>query len=144
MRFLVSLFCFSQCRQYGSANDTGEEAALLRTAYGRPFASWGALDHKVRDWIVAAELTGKDGKTVRFQHGIRKAIAHELVKAGARACLKSPPASRIPTSSPVRPTSKTSSEQARCCPASSVTRKRARRQVSHTPKSGGHFPQECP
>lgn len=65
------------------ANDTGEEATFLRTESGRPFASSGSLDNKVRDWIVAAKLTGADGKAVRSQHGIRKATAHELAKAGA-------------------------------------------------------------
>lgn len=65
------------------ADDTGEEATFLRTEYGRPFASSGSLDNKVRDWIVAAKPIGADGKAVRSQHGIRKATAHELAKAGA-------------------------------------------------------------
>ncbi len=65
------------------ADDTGEKATFLRTEYGRPFASSGSLDNKVRDWIVAAKPIGADGKAVRSQHGIRKATAHELAKAGA-------------------------------------------------------------
>jgi len=65
------------------ANDTGEAATFLRTEYGRPFASSGTLDNKVQNWIVAAKLTGADGKAVCSQHSIRKATAHELAKAGA-------------------------------------------------------------
>lgn len=65
------------------ASDTGDAAAFLGTEQGRPFASSGSLDNKVREWIVAAELANEDGKATRSQHGIRKAAAHELAKAGA-------------------------------------------------------------
>lgn len=52
--------------------DAGSKEAFLRTEYGHPFASAGSLDNKVRDWIVAAKLTGEDGKAARSQNGVRK------------------------------------------------------------------------
>lgn len=126
----------------GLGKDTGEEAASLRTEYGRPSASSGALDNIIPDWIIAAEPTGKDRKVSRSQQGIRKATARELAKAGA-SVFRSRRAPRTPTSSPARPGSKTPTAQVWCCPTASASRKPARQQASHTPKSAGHVPRKC-
>ena len=58
-------------------------ATFLITENGRPFASSGSLDNKVRDWIVAAGLVGDDGKANRSQHGIRKGVAELMASRGA-------------------------------------------------------------
>jgi integrase len=55
----------------------------LATEYGKPFASSGSLDNRVRKWIVAAGLVGKDGKANRSQHGIRKGVAEIMAENGA-------------------------------------------------------------
>ncbi len=74
----------------------------LVTEYGRPFASSGSLDNRVRKWIIAAGLcvdakdedgnliyegTGKKKKVkkraTRSQHGIRKGVAALMAESGA-------------------------------------------------------------
>ncbi len=55
----------------------------LVTEYGRPFASSGSLDNRVRKWIVAAGLVDSEGKVARSQHGIRKGVAELMAEAGA-------------------------------------------------------------
>lgn len=55
----------------------------LATEYGKPFASSWALDNRVRKWIVAADLVGKDGKANRSQQGIRKGVAELMAAYGA-------------------------------------------------------------
>jgi integrase len=55
----------------------------LVTEYGRPFASSGSLDNRVRKWIVAAGLVGENGKANRSQHGIRKGVAELMAANGA-------------------------------------------------------------
>ena len=54
---------------------------FLLTANGRPFASSGSLDNRVRDWVTKAGLVGPDGKANRSQHGIRKRTAEEIAMA---------------------------------------------------------------
>ena len=64
--------------------------AYLLTERGKPFASSGSLDNRVRKWIVEAGLctVEKDEKgqevarATRSQHGIRKARAEEIVEQG--------------------------------------------------------------
>jgi len=63
---------------------------FLLTAYGKPFASSGSLDNRVRKWvkraglsIVAANADGsKVTKATRSQHGLRKARAEEIAEHG--------------------------------------------------------------
>jgi integrase len=71
--------------------------AYLLTEHGEPFASSGALDNRVRKWILAAGLsepmTDHDGNVVldangrpklvatRSQHGIRKRRAEQIAEA---------------------------------------------------------------
>lgn len=55
----------------------------LATEYGRPFASSGSLDNRVRKWVEAAGLVGADGKVNRSQHGIRKGVAEIMAANGA-------------------------------------------------------------
>ena len=69
------------------------EDGFIMTEYGRPFASPGSLDNRVRKWVVEAGLCKvvevREGNTVkremkatRSQHGIRKRVAEELALAG--------------------------------------------------------------
>jgi integrase len=68
--------------------DEGE--TFLRTDYGKPFASSGSLDNRVRKWIIQAglydlienELGEVSKKANRSQHGIRKAKAQEIAEQG--------------------------------------------------------------
>ncbi|MCA1776971.1 MAG: site-specific integrase [Loktanella sp.] len=79
-----------------------ERPTYLVTSYGRPFASSGSLDNRVRKWIIAAKLCvdAKDdeGKPIyegtgakkivkkqatRSQHGIRKGVAALMAESGA-------------------------------------------------------------
>ena len=55
--------------------------AYLLTEYGRPFASSGSLDNRIRKWVVAAGLVGSNGKANRSQHGIRKRRAEQITEA---------------------------------------------------------------
>lgn len=64
------------------------DPAYLLTDAGRPFASSGALDNRVRKWIMAAKLTDTGtvkGKAKLSQHGIRKREATTLAEAGGTA-----------------------------------------------------------
>jgi len=73
--------------------DTLHDDAFLINEYGRPFASSGSLDNRIRKWVIAADLFDlveeedpkkKNAKKAsRSQHGIRKATANELAHAGA-------------------------------------------------------------
>ncbi|WP_323766225.1 site-specific integrase [Marinovum sp.] len=64
--------------------------AFLFTDNGKPFASSGSLDNRVRKWIIAAGLctveldaAGKEvKKATRSQHGLRKARAEEIAEQG--------------------------------------------------------------
>lgn len=56
--------------------------SYLLTDYGRPFASSGWLDNRVRKWIVEAGLVSEDGKANRSQHGVRKRRAEEIAEVG--------------------------------------------------------------
>ncbi|MBT3139788.1 site-specific integrase [Phaeobacter gallaeciensis] len=64
--------------------------AYLLTEWGKPFASSGSLDNRVRKWIIEAGLytIGKNKKgeevkkATRSQHGIRKACAEEIAEQG--------------------------------------------------------------
>lgn len=64
--------------------------AYLLTEHGKPFASSGSLDNRVRKWIIAAGLCSteidENGveaiKSTRSQHGIRKARAEEIAEQG--------------------------------------------------------------
>jgi integrase len=60
-----------------------DRATYLVTEYGRPFASSGSLDNRVRKWIVAAGLVDAKGKANRSQHGIRKGVAESMAGNGA-------------------------------------------------------------
>jgi len=63
----------------------------LVTEYGRPFASNGSLDNRVRKWIIAAGLCKlvknekgeEEKKANRSQHGIRKGVAALMAESGA-------------------------------------------------------------
>jgi len=67
-----------------------EALVYLFTEYGKPFASSGSLDNKIRKWVIEAGLyrieTDADGKEIkkatRSQHGIRKARAEEIAEQG--------------------------------------------------------------
>ena len=76
--------------------DNLHDDAFLVNEYGRPFASSGSLDNRIRKWVLAAGLfklveeedpetkeKKKVKKASRSQHGIRKATAQELAHAGA-------------------------------------------------------------
>lgn len=64
--------------------------AYLSTEYGKPFASLGSLDNKIRKWVIQAGLffteTDAEGIEIkrarRSQHGIRKARAEEVAEQG--------------------------------------------------------------
>lgn len=71
------------------------EEAFLTTNYGKPFATSGSLDNRIRKWIIEAGLfvhmevldpktqkMVKEKKATRSQHGIRKLVAHEIANAG--------------------------------------------------------------
>lgn len=55
----------------------------LLTERGKPFASPGSLDNRVRKWVIAAGLVDADGKATRSQHGIRKGVAEAMAANGA-------------------------------------------------------------
>jgi len=86
------MFELAEELQRGIAHDE----AFLINAHGRPYASAGSLDNRIRKWVIAAGLfkeveeqnlkTKKKEtvkKAIRSQHGIRKATALELAHAGA-------------------------------------------------------------
>lgn len=68
-----------------------ERGTYLVTEYGRPFASSGSLDNRVRKWIIAAGLFKlvknmkgeEEKKATRSQHGIRKGVAELMAESGA-------------------------------------------------------------
>ena len=76
-----------------------ERDTYLVTEHGRPFASSGSLDNRVRKWIIAAGLCeaavddrgepvlDDKGKpkfcATRSQHGIRKGVAELMAESGA-------------------------------------------------------------
>jgi len=76
-----------------------ERETYLVTEHGRPFASSGSLDNRVRKWIISAGLceavVDEKGKPVldkkgkpkfratRSQHGIRKGVAELMAESGA-------------------------------------------------------------
>lgn len=72
--------------QYHEDRDT-----YLVTEYGKPFASAGSLDNRVRKWIIAAGLSKTvrneageiEVKATRSQHGIRKGVAELMAERGA-------------------------------------------------------------
>lgn len=64
-------------------NHDVDRGTFLTTVFGKPFASSGSLDNRVREWIVQAKITGKNGKANRSQHGVRKGVAKLLAKLGA-------------------------------------------------------------
>jgi integrase len=64
-------------------HDDMDRATYLVTDYGKPFASSGSLDNRVRKWIIEAGLTNSEGKAIRSQHGIRKGVAQLLANRGA-------------------------------------------------------------
>ncbi|KIN75675.1 site-specific recombinase XerD [Sulfitobacter mediterraneus] len=67
-----------------------DDQTFLSTDYGKPFASSGSLDNRVRKWIIQAglydlienELGEVSKKANRSQHGIRKAKAQEIAEQG--------------------------------------------------------------
>ena len=69
----------------------GVRGTYLVTEYGRPFASSGSLDNRVRKWVIAAGLyklvTNENGeevkKATRSQHGLRKGVAELMAESGA-------------------------------------------------------------
>ena len=63
-------------------NHTDRET-YLATEYGKPFASSGSLENRVRKWVIAAGLVGADGKANRSQHGIGKGVASAMAENGA-------------------------------------------------------------
>lgn len=67
-----------------------DATTYLLTERGKPFASSGSLDNRIRKWIIEAGLytmeineKGKEvKKATRSQHGIRKACAEEIAEQG--------------------------------------------------------------
>ncbi len=132
------------------------EDAVLDNDYGRPFASSGSLDNRIRKWVIAAGLfklvEEEDPKTkkkkkvknpTRSQYGIRKATAHDLAPP-VQPYTRSPCGCRIPTSSHRRHTSPTSIGLAWQRAASRASRKRRKRKVSHGRKIVGHLRRQGP
>lgn len=68
--------------------------AYLSTEYGKPFASLGSLDNKIRKWVIQAGLffteTAAEGKEIkrarRSQHGIREVRAEDVAEQGGSVC----------------------------------------------------------
>ena len=76
--------------QFKPAAVANGASAFLLTDHGRPFASSGSLDNRVRKWVIQAGLfetvTDEKGyqnkEATRSQHGIRKARAEEIAEQG--------------------------------------------------------------